>query len=68
MSRDEIQSMIDFSVLQVRNDMNNILTSDGAATVREITAHCIEIQTHRDTHLDTMQRITSLIDGEREEC
>ena len=39
MSREEIQRMIDFSVLQIRSDFNNILQSDGAATVREITAY-----------------------------
>ena len=62
MSREEVQRMIEFSISQIRNDFNSILQSDGAATVREITLHRVEIETHRATHFDHQQRMNDLID------
>ena len=61
MSHADVQRMIDFSISQVRNDFNAILQSDGAATVREITLHRVEIETHRATHFDHQQRFEDLI-------
>ena len=64
LNQQEVQSLIDTAISHVRSDLNAIIQSDGAETVREIAAHRIEIESHRATHIDTMQRITDLINGQ----
>ena len=64
LNQQEVQSLIDTPIAQVRADLNFIIQADGAEAVKEIAAHRIEIESHRAAHLDTMQRITDLINGQ----
>ena len=64
LKQQEVQSLIDTAIAQVRADVSSIIQADGAEAVKEIAAHRIEIESHRAAHLDTMQRITDLINGQ----